>query len=308
MSKLLTLRQAVADLVPDDASVALGLQMEQMIPFAAGHEIIRQKKRGLTLIGPISDILFDQMIAAGCVKQVIAAWVGNVMMGSAYNFRRAAEQGGLKVVNLSNFTVALALQAAAMGVPFLPTRTALGSDVARDNDFFSQIDSPFEDKQSPGGPARLHAVRALNPDVTIVHLQRADHEGNAHCWGNFGVMIEAVRAAKRVIVVAEEVVDTEVIASDPNRTVIPGFLVNAVVECRFGAHPSPVQGYYKRDNAFFRQYHEQTKSKVDSETWLQRWVHSVADRKAYMNQLGGCRVEELAVKQHAYAAQTDFGY
>jgi glutaconate CoA-transferase, subunit A len=308
MSKLLTLRQAVADLVPDNASVALGLQMEQMIPFAAGHEIIRQKKRGLTLIGPISDILFDQMIAAGCVKQVIAAWVGNVMMGSAYNFRRAAEQGGLKVVNLSNFTVALALQAAAMGVPFLPTRTALGSDVARDNDFFSQIDSPFEDKQSPGGPARLHAVRALNPDVTIVHLQRADHEGNAHCWGNFGVMIEAVRAAKRVIVVAEEVVDTEVIASDPNRTVIPGFLVNAVVECRFGAHPSPVQGYYKRDNAFFRQYHEQTKSKVDSETWLQRWVHSVADRKAYMNQLGGCRVEELAVKQHAYAAQTDFGY
>src|SRR5216683_3697305 len=138
MSKVLTMRQAIAEFVPDGASVALGLQMEQMIPFAAGHEIIRQKKRGLTLIGPISDILFDQLIAAGCVERVIAAWVGNVMMGSAYNFRRGLEQGELKVVNLSNFTVALALQAAAMGVPFLPTRSALGSDVARDNDFLTE--------------------------------------------------------------------------------------------------------------------------------------------------------------------------
>jgi glutaconate CoA-transferase subunit A len=322
MSKLVSMREAIAELVPDGTSVALGLQMEQMIPFAAGHEIIRQKKRGLTLIGPISDILFDQIIAAGCVERVIAAWVGNVMMGSAYNFRRAVEQGGLKVVNLSNFTVALALQAAAMGVPFLPTRTALGSDVARDNDFFAEIDSPLDDFESGesatglGGRGRpplrkkdkLHAVRALAPDVAIVHLQRADREGNAHCWGNFGVMIEAVRAARRVIVVAEEVVGAEVIASDPNRTVIPGFLVNAVVECRYGAHPSPVQGCYKRDNAFFRQYHEQTKTEPNSETWLRRWVHGVVDRSGYMNQLGGCRVEELGVKQHAYAAQTDFGY
>ena len=113
---------------------------------------------------------------------------------------------------------------------------------------------------SPRGSGKLHAVRALSPDVTIVHLQRADRDGNSHCWGNFGVMIEAVRAAKRVIVVAEEIVEAEVIASDPNRTVIPGFLVDAVVECRYGAHPSPVQGYYKRDDAFFRQYHEQTKT------------------------------------------------
>jgi glutaconate CoA-transferase subunit A len=302
MSKLRTMRQAIAELVPDGASVALGLQMEQMIPFAAGHEIIRQKKRGLALIGPISDILFDQFIAAGCVEKVIAAWVGNVMMGSAYNFRRAVEQDSIKIFNMTNFTVALALQAGAMGVPFLPTRTALGSDVAKGNHFFCQIFSPFEPKES------LHAVRALNPDVTIVHVQRADREGNAHCWGNFGVMIEGVRAAKRVLVVAEEIVEPEIIASDPNRTVIPGFLVNAVVECPYGAHPSPVQGYYKRDDAFFRQYHEQTKTKADSEAWLDRWVYSTADRRAYMNQLGACRVEELGVKQHAYAAPADFGY
>ncbi|MGO9124031.1 MAG: CoA transferase subunit A [Terriglobales bacterium] len=307
MSKLLTMREAIADLVPDGASVALGLQMEQMIPFAAGHEIIRQKKKGLTLIGPISDMFFDQIIGAGCIEKVIAAWVGNVMMGSAYNFRRVVEQDGMKVINMTNFTVALALQAGAMGVPFLPTKTALGSDTVRDNEFFVEIESPFA---SPGSrsPEKLHAVRALTPDVTIVHVQRADREGNAHCWGNFGVMIEGVRAAKRVILSAEEIVEPEVIASDPNRTVIPGFLVNAVVECRYGAHPSPVQGYYKRDDAFFRQYHEQTKTKPDTEAWLSRWVHSVADRRAYTNQLGGCRVDELDVKQHAYAAQADFGY
>jgi glutaconate CoA-transferase subunit A len=302
VSKLLTMREAITELVPDGATVALGLQMEQMIPFAAGHEIIRQKKRGLTLIGPISDILFDQIVAAGCVEQVIAAWVGNVMMGSAYTFRRAAEQNEIKVVNLTNFTVALALQAGAIGVPFLPTRTALGSDVAKGNEFFYQMFSPFEPKEC------LHVVRALNPDVTIVHVQRADREGNAHCWGNFGVMIEGVRAAKRVIVVTEEIVEPEVIASDPNRTVIPGFLVNAVVDCPFGAHPSPVQGFYRRDDASFRQYHEQTKTKADSDAWLDRWVYSTADRRAYMNQLGACRVKELGVTQHAYAAQADFGY
>src|SRR5438874_5448316 len=241
MTKVCSMREVIAEFVPDGASVAMGLQMEQMIPFAAGHEIIRQKKRALTLIGPISDILFDQLIGAGCVEKVVAAWVGNVMMGSAYNFRRAVEQDGLKVFNMTNFTIALALQAGAMGVPFLPTKSALGSDSAKGNHFFYQIFSPFAPKES------LWAVRALNPDVTIVHVQRSDAEGNAHCWGNFGVMIEAVRAAKNVIVVAEQIVEPDVIASDPNRTVVPGFLVSAVVECPYGAHPSPVQGCYKRD-------------------------------------------------------------
>jgi len=295
------MRSAIADLVPDGASVALGLQMEQMIPFAAGHEIIRQKRRGLTLIGPISDILFDQLIGAGCAERVIAAWVGNVMMGSAYNFRRGAESGQLKITNLTNFAVALALQAGAMGVPFLPTRSALGSDLAKDNEFFTQFQSPFTGE-------KLHAVKALVPDVTIVHVQRADREGNAHCWGGFGVMLEGVRAAKKVIVIAEEIVEPEVIASDPNRTVIPGFLVEAVVECPWGAHPSPVQGYYSRDNAYFRQYHEQTKTPADFAAWQALWVDGVNDRREYLNLLGACRQEELTVKKHAYAAPADFGY
>ena len=301
MKKLLTMRQAIADLVPDGASVALGLQLEQMIPFAAGHEMIRQKRRGLTLIGPISDILFDQLIGAGCAERVIAAWVGNVMMGSAYNFRRGAESGQLKVTNLTNFAVALALQAGAMGVPFLPTRSALGSDLAKGNEFFIEFQSPFTGE-------KLHAVKALVPDVTIVHVQRADREGNAHCWGGFGVMLEGVRAAKKAIVIAEEIVEPEVIASDPNRTVIPGFLVEAVVECPWGAHPAPVQGYYGRDNAYFRQYHEQTKTPADFAAWQARWVDGVQDRREYLNLLGACRQEELTVKKHAYTAPADFGY
>ncbi|HUS19149.1 MAG TPA: CoA-transferase [Terriglobales bacterium] len=317
MKKLTRLNEVISAHVTDGCSVAMGLQLEQMIPFAAGHEIIRQKKRGLTLIGPISDILFDQLIGAGCVEKVIAAWVGNVMMGSAYNFRRAVEEGEVTVHNLTNFTVALALQAAAMGVPYLPTRTAMGSDIPKGNHFFRQIFSPFPTQEAAPGTEvaepsgvgeQLLAVRALKPDVTIVHVQRADEFGNAHCWGNFGVMIEAVRAAKKVIVLAEEIVAPEVIASDPNRTVIPGFLVTAVVEAKYGAHPSPVQGYYKRDDAFFQQYHESTKTQADFDAWAGRWIHGAASREEYVKLLGAERVAALGVKNHAWAAATDYGY
>ena len=303
------MRQAIAEFVPDGSSVALGLQMEQMIPFAAGHEMIRQKKRNLRLIGPISDILFDQLIGAGCVKDVVAAWVGNVMMGSAYNFRRAAEQENpgtpgekLQVFNMTNFCISLGLQAGAMGVPFLPTRTAMGSDVPKGNHFFYQIISPFEPKET------LLAVRAIQPDVAIVHVQRADAQGNAHCWANFGVMLEGVRAAKKIILCAEEIVAPEVIATDPNRTVIPGFLVSAVVECAYGAHPSPVQGYYARDDAFFQQYHAETRTAAEFDDWARRWIFGVGDRGQYVKQLGESRMADLGVKKHAYAAAADYGY
>jgi len=302
MSKLLSMSEAVAQFVSDGASVAMSLQLEQMIPFAAAHQMIRQKKRNLTLIGPISDVLFDQLIGAGCVEKVIAAWVGNAMMGSAYNFRRGVEGGSVKVINMTNFTLALALQAGAMGVPFLPTKSAQGSDTAKGNHFFYQVFSPFEPKES------LWAVRALNPDVTIAHVQRADDDGNAHCWGSFGVMLEAVRSAKRVIVVAEEVVASEVISSDPNRTVIPGFLVSAVVECPYGAHPSPVQGYYNRDDAFFPEYQDKTRTAAQSDEWLKEWVYGVSDRGDYVKKIGAERLASLAVKNHAYAAPADFGF
>jgi len=301
-NKLRSMRDAIAEFVPDGSSVALGLQLEHMIPFSAGHEIIRQNKRDLRLIGPISDCLFDQIIGAGCVKDVVAAWVGNVMMGQAYNFRRAVESGDIRVFNMTNFTVALGLQAGAMGVPFLPTRTAMGSDVPKGNHFFYQVISPFEPKET------LYGVRAIAPDVTIVHVQRADEHGNAHCWGNFGVMLEAVRAAKRVIVVTEEIVGPEVIASDPNRTVVPGFLVSAVVHEPFGAHPSPVQGCYSRDNECFRAYHADTKTPEGFARWKANWIDAVMNRAEYLQLLGENRINNLRVKNHAYSAPVDYGY
>src|SRR3954467_11088292 len=229
MATVHSLSSAIAEHVPNGSSVALGLQMEQMIPFAAGHEIMRQKKHDLRLIGPISDILFDQLIGAGCVKDVVAAWVGNVMMGTAYNFRRAVEQENpgtpgekLKIFNMSNFTLALALQAGAMGVPFLPTRTARGSDIPKNNHFFYEIMSPFASES--GEREMLYAIRALVPDVAKVHVQRADEDGNAHCWGNFGVMPEGVRAAKKVILCADLIVSREVSASDHQLPLLPGLL------------------------------------------------------------------------------------
>lgn len=303
-SKLMTMREAVAHHVPSGSMVLLGAQLEQMIPFAAGHEMIRQGRRDLTLVGPISDILFDQMIGAGCVSRVMAAWVGNVSAGVGYCFRRAVERGiprRIETVDYSNFTLALALHAAAMGVPFMPTYSTLGSDLLKKNGNLREFSSPVSEE-------RLVAVRALRPDVAVLHVQRADAQGNAHIWGSLGVAVDGARAARKVIIVAEEIVEPEVIASDPNRTLIPGFLVSAVVHEPGGAHPSPVQGFYGRDHAFFAEYHDQTRRLEDFEDWLGRWVLDVADRRAYMNQAGAPRIAALSLKEHALSAPADFGY
>ena len=303
-SKLMSMRDAIARHVPSGSTVLLGAQLEQMIPFAAGQELIRQGRRDLTLVGPISDILFDQMIGAGCVSRVMAAWVGNVSAGVGYCFRRAVEHGvprKIDVVDYSNFTMALALHAAALGVPFLPTYATLGSDLLKKNGNLREFSSPVSEE-------KLVAVRALRPDVAILHVQRADAQGNTHIWGSLGVAVDGARAARKIIVVAEEIVEPIVISSDPNRTLVPGFLVEAVVHERGGAHPSPVQGYYGRDHAFFTQYHEQTRRVEDFEDWLAQWVVSVNDRAEYLNRLGAPRIQNLGVKEHAYSAPADFGY
>jgi len=303
-SKVVTMQEAIARHVPSAAMVLMGAQLEQMIPFAAGHEIIRQGRRDLTLVGPISDILFDQVIGAGCVARVMAAWVGNVSAGVGYCLRRAVERHiprAVQMVDYSNFTVALALHAGALGVPFMPTYSTLGSDLPKNNGNLREFPSPVNEE-------KLIAVRALRPDVAIIHAQRADPSGNTHLWGNLGVAVDGARASRKVIVVAEEIVAPEVIASDPNRTLIPGFLVAAVVHEPWGAHPSPVQGYYGRDHAFFSQYHEQSRQLEDFERWLTRWVSGVPNRREYLNLLGACRAESLGVRQHAYSAPADFGY
>jgi glutaconate CoA-transferase, subunit A len=303
-SKLMTMRDAIARHVPSGSMVLLGAQLEQMIPFAVGHELIRQGQRDLTVVGPISDILFDQMIGAGCVSRVMAAWVGNVSAGVGYCFRRAVEQAvprKIEVVDYSNFTMALALHAAALGVPFLPTYATLGSDLLKKNGNLREFSSPVSEE-------KLVAVRALRPDVAILHVQRADAQGNAHIWGSLGVAVDGARAARKIIIVAEEIVEPSVISSDPNRTLVPGFLVEAVVLEPGGAHPSPVQGYYGRDHAFFAKYHEQTRRAEDFEDWLAQWVMRVSDRSEYLKQVGAAQMQNLGVKDHAYTVPADFGY
>jgi glutaconate CoA-transferase, subunit A len=297
-----SLGEAITEQVHDGDSIALGLALESGIPFAAVHEIIRQRRRDLTLIGPISDMAFDQMIAAGTVAKVIAAWVGNVAGGSGYGFRRAYELGQPRRIAMedhSNFTVGLALKAAAMGLPYLPTFTGIGGDIVRGHPRIRPIDDPF------GGPSLL-AVGALRPDVAIIHVQRADAQGDAHLWGNLGLTVEAAYAARRTIVICEEIVPEEVIRSDPNRTVIPGFLVTAVVEEPGGALPSSVQGYWRRDFEPFLAYHHLSRTSEGFQSWLHEWVLDIPDRAAYLAHMGEPSVERLRVRDRRLAAAANF--
>ncbi len=298
------MKEAIAQYVPDGISVAMGLALEPCIPYAVAHEIIRQHRRDLTLIGPISDILFDQLIGAGCVSRVRAAWIGNVSEGLGHCYRRAAEHGVPHPIHIeenSNLTIALALLAGSVGSPFIPTRTLLGSDILRQNPNLRQAVSPLD-----GTPLVL--VPAIHPDVTVVHVQRSDEEGNAHLWGNLGVTQEAMLAARNVIIVAEEIVTHEVIISDPNRVLGPSFKVCAVVHEPWGAHPSSVQGYYTRDHRFFDEYHQRSRTQEGFQQWLDEWILQVPERAAYIEKLGQVRVHNMELKEHHYAAPVDYGY
>jgi len=301
MDKLCNLKEAIAKEVHDGMSVAVGCGLESLIPFASGYEIIRQKKRELTLIAPISDIQFDQLIGAGCVKKVIAAWVGNVAAGLGHNFRRAMEEGipnPLHVEEHSNFTLGLGLKAAAMGLPFLPTKTARGSDFGQGS-HFRPVVCPFSGEE-------LLAVGAIVPDVAILHVHRADSAGNAHVWGNLGVVQEAALAAKKVIITCEEVVTHEYILSDPNRTIIPGFLVSKVVHLPFGSHPSSTQGYTRRDDLFYFDYHKHSRNREGFLNWLETWVYGVKDHKDYLDHLGIERVEKLKPARDLLSPSVNF--
>ncbi len=298
------MREAIAQFVPSGSSVVMGAALEALIPFAAGHEIIRQRVRDLTLVGPISDILFDQLIGAGCAKKIVAAWVGNVSAGLGHNYRRACEQGiphRLEVWDHSNFTISLALLAGGLGAPYIPTYSLLGSDLPKTNPGLKEATSPF-------GGEKVMLIPALQPDVAILHVQRSDEDGNAHAWGNLGISEEAALASKRVIIIAEEIVPREIIVSDPNRVIAPSFKVAAVVHEPGGAHPSSVQGYYNRDHEFYNEYHRATRSAEGNERWLGDWVIGVQDCAEYLQKLGETRWRELQRKEHHYAAPVDYGY
>jgi len=291
----MSMAEAIEKFVPDGSTVAIGTSLEPLIPFAAGHELIRQGRRDLELVGPISDSLFDQLIGAGCVRRVTAAWVGNVSEGLGHCYRRAAEHGipcAIEVRDHTNFSISMALWAAAWNVPWLPTRTLLGSDILRTN---SNLHVDGE----------LVPVDAVRPDVAIVHVQRCDAAGRAHAWGPLGITEEAGLAADRVILTCEELEDESVTLGDPNRILFPETKVVSVVPEPGGAHPSPVQGFFKRDHAFYREYGEQSRTREGFESWLKRWVLDVPSRAAYLERID---LEVLAIRQHRRSAPVDYGF
>jgi glutaconate CoA-transferase subunit A len=297
------MREAIAQFVPDGASVCLNTGIEALIPFAAGHELIRQRRRDLTLIGPISDMLFDQLIGAGCVRRVVAAWVGNVSAGLGHNYRRAVEQGvpaPIEVHDHTNLSVAFALEAGALGAPYLPTRALLGTDLLQSNPTFRTGADPWT-----GDPLVL--VPALVPDVAILHVQRADEDGRAHVWGTLGVTRPAALAARRVVLVAEEIWPRERILSDPGLVLTPELKVAAVVHQPFGAYPSPVQGCYRRDHDFFRRYHDESRTVDGNRAWLARWVYGVDDWKGFLDQVGRDVLERLRITDHRPSEPLDYG-
>ncbi len=302
-SKLMTMREAVARFVPDGSSVCIGTALEAAIPFAAGHELIRQGRRNLTLIGPISDMLFDQLIGAGCAGKVIAAWVGNVSAGLGHNFRRATEQGvpvRVEVEDHSNFTISLALLAGSLGAPYIPTRSLLGTGLLESNPAFRQDRDPWS-----GGPVVL--VPAIAPDVTIIHVQRSDALGRCHTWGALGVSREAALAARGVIIVTEELRPAESILSDPNLVLLPSMSVLAVVHEPWGAFPSPIQGCYSRGHDFYHRYHEETRTLEGYRAWLDKWVFGVEDWKGFLEMAGPETLEQLRVKRHILSEPLDYG-
>ena len=288
-TKLIPMREAVARHVADGCTLAIE-GFTAFICFAAAHEIIRQRKRDLVLCRLTPDLIYDQMIAAGVARKLIFSYLGNPGVGSLHAIRRAIELGvprPLEIEEYSHFGMVGRYMAGAADLPFFPLRSYVGSDMPAANDLIRFVDSPYGD-----GP--IAVVPPLKPDVAFVHAQRADVQGNTHLWGLLGTQKEVAFAAKKVVVVVEEVVDEEVIRRDPNRTLIPGLIVDAVVHEPYGAHPSYVQGYYDRDNDFYLKWDEWSRDQATTEAWLEEWVYALPDRAAYLEKLGQETLNRLA--------------
>ena len=297
----MTMRDAVAGFVHDgDAIVIEGFT--HLICFAAGHEIIRQRRRELTLCRLTPDLIYDQLIGAGCVRRLVFSWAGNPGAGPLHALRRAVEHGipnSIELEEYSHFGMVARLAAGAAKLPFYPLRDYQGSDLPRVNPLIKTVTCPFTGEE-------LAAVPALNPDTAIVHVQRADENGNAHVWGLMGVQKEAAFAARNTIVVAEEIVSESVIRSDPNRTLIPGLIVDAVVHEPFGCHPSYVQGYYDRDNDFYVAWREISQDITTFNSYLDEWIYGVRDRAQYVERMGQ-RLARLKAHDH-YCYAVNYGY
>lgn len=253
------------------------------------------------MIGPISDMAFDQLIGAGCVGKVMAAWVGNVSHGMGYNFSRAVESGQVKMIDYSNLAIAQAILAAALGIPCIPTKTLLGSDMLSSlvaEGFAKLVECPFTGE-------RMVMLKAVKPDVAIIHTQRCDEMGYAQMWGNYGIVREACQAADRVVVTTEEIIPHEEITKDPNSVVCPPHKVAAVAKVEYGAHPSPLAGYYNRDHSCFREYYEESRTPEGFRRWLSKWVLQPRSRADYLRLI---RLDEIRVKNPIEAGVRVYGY
>ena len=288
------MRDAIAELVRDGDTVAIE-GFTHLIGFAAGHEIIRQRRRDLTLARLTPDLIYDQMIAAGVARKLIFSWLGNPGVGGLGAIRRRTEAATsgkgkalprLELEEYSHFGMVGRYTAGAAGLPFYPLRSYFETDLPKANPLIREVQSPY-------GDGVVYAVPPLKPDVTIVHAQRADTAGNTQVWGLLGCQKEAAFAADRVIIVVEELVDESVVRADPNRTIIPGLIVDAVVVEPFGAHPSYVQGAYDRDNRFYLDWDAVTRDEDALQGWLREWVFDLDGRAAYVEKLGADRVAAL---------------
>jgi glutaconate CoA-transferase, subunit A len=298
MSKLISLTEAIVKFVNNgDTVYAAGFT--HLIPFAAGHEIIRLKKRDLVLARATPDLIYDQMVAAGCARKVIFSYMGNPGVGSLRIVRSAIEQGKLEWEEYSHFGMITRLQAGASGLPFLPMNQIGATDLERVNPLIKRIPDPYGGKD-------VIVVPALNPDVAIVHVQRADQNGNAHLWGIIGEQKEAAFASKKVILTAEEIVDESVIRSDPNRTMIPSIIVDAVCHVPHACHPSYAQGYYDRDNEFYLAWDKISESPDAAKQYLDEWIYGLKDREEYWTKLGTKTQKRLKVKGN-YSEKINYG-
>jgi glutaconate CoA-transferase subunit A len=265
MAEIKTLTEAVAELVHDGDSVALE-GFTHLIPFAAGHEIIRQHKRNLTLIRMTPDLIYDRMIGAGCASKLVFSWGGNPGVGSLHRMRDALSHNWpvpLQIEEHSHAGMANRYVAGASGLPFGVLRGYAGTDLPAHTDTISTVTCPFTGEQ-------LAAVKALNPDVAVIHAQRADRDGNVQLWGITGVQKEAVLAAKRSLVTVEEIVDT--LEPVPGAVLLPSWVIDAVSVAPGGAKPSYAFGYYERDNAAYKAWDLVSRDREKFSAWLEELV------------------------------------
>lgn len=301
-AKVTTMRDAIAANVHDGDTLAIE-GFTHLIGFAAGHEVIRQGRRNLTLCRLTPDVIYDQMIAAGVASKLVFSWLGNPGVGSLHAIRRRIERADpepLEIEEYSHFGMVCRYVAGAADLPFFPLHSYTDSDLPAANPRITQVDDPY-------GGDPIYVVPPLRPDVAIVHAQRADADGNTQLWGLLVCQREAAFAAKRVVVVCEELVGADIIRSDPNRTVIPGLIVDAVVVEPGGCHPSYAQGYYDRDNRFYVEWDTIARDPETLSAWLDAWVYGTDDHAAYLAKLGRDRWNSLAPSGTAFSSPINYG-